>query len=138
MTSLYFRQVKIGPMKDFMYLVGDTEARECMVIDPAWSVDGLQKQDADEMKLTGALITHYHPDHRGSMLGFTVGGLPQLMEKRPVPVHVNSHEATDYFRSQASQSRTLYATIQVITYTSGRFRLLFIHSTSRQSMFPVG
>ena len=94
MDSLYFRQVKIGPMENFMYLVGCTESRECMVIDPAWSVDGLlELLDQDEMTLTGALITHYHPDHcGGSMLGFTVEGLPQLMTKRPVPVHVNKHE----------------------------------------------
>ena len=94
MDSLYFRQVKIGPMENFMYLVRDTVTRECMVIDPAWSVDGLlELLDTDDMKLTGALITHYHPDHcGGSMMGFTVEGLPQLMEKRPVPVHVNTHE----------------------------------------------
>ena len=94
MDSLYFRQVKVGPMENFTYLIGDTETRECMVIDPAWSVEGiLELIDADDMKLTGALITHYHPDHcGGSMFGFTVEGLPTLMEKRPVPVHVNSIE----------------------------------------------
>ncbi|MEC8023716.1 MAG: MBL fold metallo-hydrolase [Myxococcota bacterium] len=94
MDSLYFRQIKIGPMENFMYLVGCRESRECMVIDPAWSVEGiLDCIDEDDMTLTGALITHYHPDHcGGSMMGFTVEGLPQLMTSRPVPVHVNSYE----------------------------------------------
>ena len=65
-----------------------------MVIDPAWSVKGiLDCIDDDDMTLTGALITHYHPDHcGGSMMGFTAEGLPQLMTSHPVPVHVNAYE----------------------------------------------
>jgi glyoxylase-like metal-dependent hydrolase (beta-lactamase superfamily II) len=51
--------------------------------------------DADGMKLTGALATHYHPDHiGGSMFGFDVEGLPRLLATRPVPVHVHSAESS--------------------------------------------
>jgi len=95
MNTLYFRQIKSGPMENFVYAIGCTEKRECVLVDPAWAVDSLlQTLDADDMKLVGALVTHYHPDHcGGSMRGFSVEGLPELMEQRPVPIYVNEHEA---------------------------------------------
>ncbi|QPJ63869.1 MAG: MBL fold metallo-hydrolase [Candidatus Nitronauta litoralis] len=82
-------------MANFIYLIGDRDTRECMVVDPAWDVDGLLKiLEEDEMKLTGALVTHYHPDHVGGhIFGMDIIGLPRLMEKNPVPVYVNKHEA---------------------------------------------
>ncbi len=95
MDDLYFRQIQAGPMENFVYLIGNQRTRKCVLVDPAWVIDGLLKQiDEDDMNLCGALITHYHPDHcGGSMYGFTVEGLPTLMEKRPVPIYVNEHEA---------------------------------------------
>lgn len=102
----YFKQLLTGvdvaqsdpsarSMANFIYLIGDRDTRECMVVDPAWDVDGLLKiLEEDEMKLTGALVTHYHPDHVGGhIFGMDIIGLPRLMEKNPVPVYVNKHEA---------------------------------------------
>ncbi len=95
MDGLYFRQMLVGPMENFAYAIGCERTRECVLVDPAWDVPGLlETLDRDGMTLTGALITHYHPDHcGGSALGFTVPGLPELMALRPVRVHCNEHEA---------------------------------------------
>lgn len=92
---LYFRQIAAGPMANFVYAVGCTEQRKCVLVDPAWAVDSLLRVvDEDDMELVGALVTHYHPDHcGGSMLGFSAEGLPELMTRRPVPVHVHQDEA---------------------------------------------
>ena len=103
---LYFRQLLAGRdfatddpvaanMVNFVYLIGDAETRECVVVDPAWDAQSiLDVVDADGMTLVGALGTHYHPDHvGGSMFGFTVPGMAALNELRPVKLHVNEHEA---------------------------------------------
>jgi glyoxylase-like metal-dependent hydrolase (beta-lactamase superfamily II) len=103
--GLYLRQLLAGrdfalrdntaaQMANFIYLVGDTDTRECMVVDPAWDVKGvLDFIDREGMELVGALITHYHQDHvGGSMFGFNVAGLSDLMALRPVKLHANSHE----------------------------------------------
>jgi len=103
---LYFKQLLAGrdfattdpiarQMVNFVYLVGDTETREAVVIDPAYDVDGLLDiLDADGMQLTGALATHYHPDHvGGSMMGHTISGVRELLMKKQVPVHVQADEA---------------------------------------------
>ena len=104
--GLYFRQLLAGRdfatddrvaagMVNFVYLIGDRATRECVVVDPAWDVDGiLEVVDADGMTLVGALGSHYHPAHvGGSMFGFTVEGMARLVERRPVKLHVNEHEA---------------------------------------------
>jgi hydroxyacylglutathione hydrolase len=105
-NPIYFKQLLSGidlgvsnpsarSMANFVYLIGNTETRECMVIDPAWDIDGILKViEEDGMKLTGALVTHYHPDHvGGEIFGIEITGLAELMSKNPVPVYVNKHEA---------------------------------------------
>ena len=104
--ALYFRQWLAGrdfaqhdgtaeSMANFVYALGDTDTRECVLVDPAWDIDGLlARVDADEMRLVGALATHYHPDHiGGAIFGLHIEGLPALLEKRPLPVHVHAAEA---------------------------------------------
>ena len=94
-TDLYFRQLHLGDMANLVYLVGSNSTRECLVIDPAWNVQGILDQAAqDDMTVTGALVTHYHQDHiGGSIFGMDIEGLAELHEIAPVPVHVNKHEA---------------------------------------------
>jgi hydroxyacylglutathione hydrolase len=105
-AKLYLKQLLAGRdfatgdrvatgMQNFVYLVGDADAGECLVVDPAWDIDGiLAVAAADDMKISGALVTHYHPDHvGGSMFGFDVQGLAALVAKNPCKAHVNKHEA---------------------------------------------
>jgi glyoxylase-like metal-dependent hydrolase (beta-lactamase superfamily II) len=102
----YFRQLLAGrdfatsdpvarQMVNFVYLIGDRVTRECVVVDPAYGVEDLAMiAAADGMNLTGALITHYHPDHcGGSMMGMQIEGVTELLGITSMPVHVQSDEA---------------------------------------------
>jgi glyoxylase-like metal-dependent hydrolase (beta-lactamase superfamily II) len=82
-------------MANFVYVIGDDQTRDCVLVDPAWDVQGiLDRIDSDQMKLKGVLVTHYHPDHiGGDLLGHDVRGLADLMTLRPVPIHVNAVES---------------------------------------------
>lgn len=93
--DLYFRQLPVGEMANLAYLIGSRSAREAMVVDPAWDVDALlDRAEADGIRVVGALVTHYHQDHiGGDLFGFSVEGLGRLLERSPVPVHVNEREA---------------------------------------------
>lgn len=84
-----------GQMQNFVYLIGDSDTRECVVVDPAWAVDDLLDEvESLGYRLVGALATHYHPDHvGGTMFGFTVEGAARLMARCPVPLHVHKDEA---------------------------------------------
>ena len=94
-SDLYFRQVPVGQMANFAYLVGSLATRETLVVDPAWEIDALVEQaQSDDMQITGALVSHYHQDHiGGSLFGHEIPGLAQLQEQVAVPVHVNREEA---------------------------------------------
>jgi hydroxyacylglutathione hydrolase len=94
--DLYFRQIPIGPMANFIYFVGSKRTRECLVVDPAWDTDEILELAAkDDMKIVGSLATHYHPDHvGGSAMGFEVpGGVAELLGKGGAKVHVHKQEA---------------------------------------------
>jgi glyoxylase-like metal-dependent hydrolase (beta-lactamase superfamily II) len=103
---LYFRQLLSGrdfatddqmavQMVNFSYLIGDRETGEALVVDPAYDVKDLLAAAAhDGMRVTGVLATHHHPDHvGGSMMGFSIEGLAQLMDQVQVPVHAHREEA---------------------------------------------
>jgi glyoxylase-like metal-dependent hydrolase (beta-lactamase superfamily II) len=103
---LYFRQLLSGrdfarqdqlarQMVNFVYLIGDRSTGEALVVDPAYGVSDLMEVLAsDGMRLAGVLVTHHHPDHvGGSMMGYGIEGLTQVLEAADVPVHVNRVEA---------------------------------------------
>lgn len=103
---LYFRQLLSGrdfaatdpiaaQMRNFAYLIGDRETGDTVIVDPAYAAgDLLDILESDGMRLSGVLVTHHHPDHiGGSMMGFELKGLAELLERVTVPVHVNTHEA---------------------------------------------
>lgn len=107
MDRLYFRQLLAGrdvavgdpvatSMANFMYLVGDRDTGECLVVDPCYAVqDLLDTAAADGMRVVGALASHYHADHvGGSMMGYELVGVRDLLEllPAPIPVHVQRAE----------------------------------------------
>ncbi|MDH4017706.1 MAG: MBL fold metallo-hydrolase [Actinomycetota bacterium] len=94
-SQLYFKQLPVGEMANYAYLIGCQETRKAVVVDPAWNVDGLlDLAEADGMDVEGALVTHYHQDHvGGSIFGMDIQGLDRLLERRPMPIHVQKVEA---------------------------------------------
>jgi glyoxylase-like metal-dependent hydrolase (beta-lactamase superfamily II) len=95
----YFRQLLSGQdfartnqmahqMVNFTYLIGDRATGEAMVVDPAYDIDGLlEVLEADEMRLVGALATHYHADHVGGLEAvFTVLALHH--QKSPPTINI--------------------------------------------------
>ena len=92
--TLYLRQMELGPMQNFVYLIGDPETRECVVVDPAWEIDAILDQvAADGMQLGGVLVTHTHQDHVGGHLfGHDIPGIEALLERTPAKVYVHAAE----------------------------------------------
>lgn len=106
MSNVYFRQLLSGrdfakddqiarQMRNFCYLVGDPEAGKAVIVDPAYNVgDLVEIAEADGMEIVGVLATHYHADHvGGSMMGYKLEGVAELLSRVQVPVHVQAAEA---------------------------------------------
>jgi glyoxylase-like metal-dependent hydrolase (beta-lactamase superfamily II) len=103
---LYFRQLLSGrdfavgdqmatQMVNFAYVIGDRQTGEAMIVDPAYAVGELvDLVAADGLRVVGSLVTHHHPDHvGGSMGGFTLEGVAELLGRGGGPVHVHRDEA---------------------------------------------
>jgi hydroxyacylglutathione hydrolase len=103
--GLYIRQLLAGrdfavtdaiarQMANFVYLVGDAESHQAMIVDPAWDISGILEVAArDGMEITGVLATHYHPDHvGGEIFGIKISGLAELLSRQPVKVHASTPE----------------------------------------------
>ena len=92
---LYFKQIEIGPMQNYVYLLGSTETRKVAVVDAAWEIDTILKiAKQDEMEITHAFVTHTHPDHvGGGFAGMEIDGVTELLEKCKAKVVVHKAEA---------------------------------------------
>ena len=130
-------------MANFIYLIGDKNTRECVIVDPAWDIDGILKViEGEEMTLKGSLVTHYHPDHvGGSIFGMNIKGLAELMEKSPAPVYVNKHEADGLKQVTGLSDTDLRLTDSEEKIKGGEIDVTFLHTpghTPGSQCFRVG
>jgi glyoxylase-like metal-dependent hydrolase (beta-lactamase superfamily II) len=117
---LVFRQLLAGrdfaradplaaQMVNFAYLIGDREAGEALLVDPAYAVTELvDAAEAEGLRVIGVLATHFHPDHvGGSMMGLRIEGVAELLGDPRVSarVHVQAEEAAG-LRRVTGLSRT--------------------------------
>jgi len=93
--NLYFKQIEIGPMQNFVYLVGSKETRKVAVVDAAWDIEKILRiATEDEMEVSHAFVTHTHPDHVGGQFsGVQIEGVTELLEKVKVKVVIHKAEA---------------------------------------------
>jgi glyoxylase-like metal-dependent hydrolase (beta-lactamase superfamily II) len=140
---LYFRQLLAGrdfasddqiaqQMVNFVYLIGDRETGDAIAVDPAYGpgelVDVLA---ADGMRLTGVLVTHYHPDHVGGDLGgWSIAGIAELLALPDVDatLHVQADEAWGVKRVTgcSDSDLTLHASGDVVEV--GAIPITLIHT----------
>ena len=105
-SRFYFRQLLAGrdfavadefavQMVNFSYLIGDRTKGEALVVDPAYGVSELLDVAAsDGLRVVGALVTHHHPDHvGGSLMGYRIEGIAELLGLQSMPVHAHREEA---------------------------------------------
>jgi len=129
-NALYIKQLELGPMQNFVYLVGDPVARQCVVVDPAWEIDTIvDTAAADGMTLVGALVTHTHQDHVGGSLASwgmpgRIPGVEELLARVPAKVYV--HKAEREFLPGLGSD--LVKVDNHDTLDVGRLRLTFLHT----------
>ncbi len=128
--AIYLRQLELGPMQNFVYLIGDPVARECVVVDPAWEIDTIvETAQAADLTITGALVTHTHQDHVGGSLESwgmpgRIPGIEELLERVKAKVYVHKAER-EFLKGFGSD---LVQVDNHDTLAVGRLTLTFMHT----------
>jgi glyoxylase-like metal-dependent hydrolase (beta-lactamase superfamily II) len=93
--GLYLRQAQIGPMANYVYILGDPVSRKAAVVDPAWDTNAICTfVEKEGYEIDKILITHYHQDHLGGhMMGQSIEGSADMLKRVKAKVYVNRHEA---------------------------------------------
>jgi glyoxylase-like metal-dependent hydrolase (beta-lactamase superfamily II) len=129
--GLYLKQLLVGPMENFVYLVGDDATREAIVIDAAWDIDAiLAVLEEDGFQLKAALVTHFHPDHLGgNLMGHQIQGAAELLARNlPIKVWIHKAEA-DYVQRVSGVSRSdLMLTDGTEELVVGTLPVRFLHT----------
>lgn len=127
---LYLRQIEVGPMQNFVYLIGDREKRQAVVVDAAWDVDGiLRVAEGEGFEITAGLVTHFHPDHLGgSMMGMEIAGAADLVARRSVKIHLHKAEAPYASRIAGLSASDLIPTEAGDTLRVGDLEIRFLHT----------
>jgi glyoxylase-like metal-dependent hydrolase (beta-lactamase superfamily II) len=128
--QIFLRQMELGPMQNFVYLIGDPVARECVVVDPAWDIDEIVRTaEQADLRITGALVTHTHQDHVGGSLESwgmpgRIPGIDELLTRVAAKVYVHKNER-EFLKGLGSDLVKVdnHDTLQV-----GRLTITFMHT----------
>jgi hydroxyacylglutathione hydrolase len=142
--KILFKQLELGPMQNFVYLLGDPATRSLAVVDPAWEIERiLDEARRHDMEITHLLVTHFHPDHLGGrMMGMSVQGAAELLAAGvKAKVYIHKAEAPYVNRVSDLSASDLHTVEAGDVVNVGRVPVKFIHTpghTPGSQCFLVG
>jgi glyoxylase-like metal-dependent hydrolase (beta-lactamase superfamily II) len=76
--TLVFEQIRPGGDRNFGYLLGDRDTKECVLIDPSYAPETfVQRAKDQQLTVTHVINTHGHPDHtNGNDVAVEMSGAP--------------------------------------------------------------
>jgi glyoxylase-like metal-dependent hydrolase (beta-lactamase superfamily II) len=84
-SKMILVQEIIGPMMNFIYIIGCPETKEAAVIDPAWDTPAiLELARKSGLEIKHILMTHAHPDH--------MNGLEQILKDTNGTIYLQRDE----------------------------------------------
>lgn len=82
------RQIAVGPMRNFVYLLADEASREGLAVDSGWETGPVIKQaEVEGLKTKFVVSTHNHFDHTSTIgeLAASLGAKVVAHEHSPIP-----------------------------------------------------
>ena len=61
---MFFKQVRVGSMQNFIYIIGDEKSKDAAIVDAGWEIDKLIGiANKEKFKIKKIILTHSHYDH---------------------------------------------------------------------------
>ncbi len=128
--QIYLRQLEIGPMANYVYLIGDRTTRKLAVVDPAWDVGAIcDLAEREGYEIDKILITHYHPDHLGGrMMGRSIQGAADMLARVKAKVYINRNEASGAKQVAGLSDSDMVVTDAGDSIKVGNLEIKFLHT----------
>jgi len=83
--NLFIKQIMVGPMMNYAYIIGDKSTKDAAIIDPGFEADRLiQEVEKEGLNLKSVLLTHTHFDHANDVAA--------IAKKKDVKIYVHEME----------------------------------------------
>jgi glyoxylase-like metal-dependent hydrolase (beta-lactamase superfamily II) len=127
---IYFKQLEVGPMQNYVYLLGDPVTREAAVVDAAWDVESIVAiAEADGYRITTDLVTHFHPDHLGGgLMGHQITGAAELVARVPAKIVIHKAELPYVKRLTGLSASDMVAVEGGADVAVGNLRVKILHT----------
>jgi glyoxylase-like metal-dependent hydrolase (beta-lactamase superfamily II) len=140
---IYWKQLELGPMQNYVYLLGDPNTHEAAVVDAAWDIDTIVRTaEEDGYRITKDLVTHFHPDHLGgNLMGHQITGAAELVARMPAKVYIHKAEMPFVHRVTGLSDCDVVAVDAGDEALVGKLKVKFIHTpghTPGSQCFLVG
>ncbi len=99
-SDITIKQVSVGPMENYTYVIADNATGDCAVVDPCWDADQILKTITDNhWQLKKILLTHMHYDH--------INALENVVAQTQIAVYVHEAEFAHVQGDNASADPTI-------------------------------
>jgi len=118
---MFLKQVEVGLMQNFNYLIGCPVTKECAIVDPAWEPDRMLKLAEEEgYRVTKILLTHNHFDH--------IEGVPFVREKTDAIVYVHGLDEAPLLKQKKVPREKIVNVVEGSTFSIGQLAVQCLHT----------
>jgi len=100
MVTAIIKQISVGPMANYAYLIGNDETSTCAAVDPSWDAMAIQSAATEAgWKIEKILLTHTHFDHANALEDLASATDAEVFvhnaERNEIPEKLKTHGTED-------------------------------------------